>query len=119
MSPPIISNIRKTTVKAFSLGIIVGGFTAASTIAAFPAKATPDSVLEQIAIQEEPFICNTLTVKPTVSTLVRVMGVVQSTENLGDRDTGTVVAMAIMDGCDQFVPVVKRFVGMYSPGASA
>jgi len=119
MSLPTISNIRKTTVKAFSLGIIVGGFTAAGTIAAFPAKATPDSVLEQVAVQEEPYVCNTLSLKPSVSTLVRVMGVVQSTESLTDRDTGTVVAMAIMDGCDQFMPVIKRFIAMYAPGASA
>jgi len=119
MSKPIISNVRRTTVKAFSLGIITGGFIAAGTIAAFPAKATPDSVLERIAIQEEPYVCNTLSLRPSVSTLVRVMGVVQDTENLSDVDTGTVVGMAIFDGCDQFVPIVKRFIDMYSTEASA
>jgi hypothetical protein len=117
MSKPIITNVRKTTIKAFSLGIITGGFIAAGTIAAFPAKASPS--LEQIAVQEEPYVCNTLSLKPTVSTLVRVMGVVQSTENLGDQDTGTVVAIAIIDGCDQHLPVVKRFIAMYAPGATA
>jgi len=114
-----MSSVRKTTVRAFSLGIITGGFIAAGTIAAFPAKATPDSTLQQIAIQEEPYVCNTLELRPTVSTLLRVMEVVQSTESLGDQDTGTVVAMAIFDGCDQFVPVIKRFVAMYASGATA
>ena len=119
MSLPTITNIRKTTVKAFSLGIVTGGFIAAGTIAAFPAKATPDTVLEQIAIQEEPYVCNTLSIKPSVSTLVRVMGTVQSIESLSDRDTGTVVAMAIIDGCDQYLPVIKRFIAMYTPEGSA
>jgi hypothetical protein len=101
------------------LGIITGGFIAAGTIAAFPAKATPDTILEQIAIQEEPYVCNTLSLRPSVSTLVRVMGVVQDTENLSDRDTGAVVGMAIFDGCDQFVPIVKRFIDMYASEGSA
>jgi len=119
MSKPIITNVRRTTVRAFALGIVCGGFLTAATISAFPAKATPDTVLEQIAVQEEPYICTTLSIKPSVSTLVRVMGTVQSTEALSDRDTGTVVAMAIMDGCDEYLPVVKRFVAMYAPEGSA
>ena len=119
MSLPTISNVRNTTVKAFSLGIVTGGFIAAGTIAAFPAKASPDTVLEQIAIQEEPYICNTMSLRPSVSTLVKIMGTVQSTESLSDRDTGTVVAMAIIDGCDEYLPVIKRFIAMYSPEGSA
>ena len=119
MSPPIISNIRKTTVRAFALGIVCGGFLTAGTISAFPAKASPDTVLEQIAIQEEPYICSTMSLHPSVSTLVKVMSAVQATENLSDRDTGQVIGMAIIDGCDQFIPVIKRFIAMYSSGASA
>jgi len=119
MSVPTISNIRRTTVKAFSLGIIVGGFITAATIAAIPAKATPDSTLTTVAIQEEPFICNTMALHPTVSGLMKVMSSVQAVENLSAYDTGTVVALAIYDGCDQFVPVLQRFVSIYAEGRPA
>ena len=117
MSLPTISSIRRTTVKAFSLGIVCGGFITAATIAAVPAKA--DTPLTDVAVQEESFVCNTLSLHPTVSTLVKVLSSVQAVENLSAYDTGTVVTLAVYDGCDQFVPLLKRFVSIYAPGQPA
>ena len=119
MSKPTISNVRRTTVRAFALGIVTGGFITAATVAAFPAKATPDSVLADIAVQEEPFICNSMALKPSVSNLVAVLSTVQARENLTAYDTGTVITMAVLDGCEQFVPVLHRFIAIYVPGATA
>ncbi len=119
MSKPIISNVRKTTVRAFSLGIICGGFIAAGTIAAIPAKATPDSVLAGIAVAEEPYICGALQLRPTVSNLMTVLATVSARQNTTAYDTGAVITMAVFDGCDQFVPVLERFVAIYAPGQPA
>lgn len=119
MSKPIISNVRRTTVRAFSLGIICGGFLTAGTIAAIPAKATPDSVLADMAVTEEPYICNTLALHGTVSTLMTVLATVSARQHTTAYDTGTVVTMAVFDGCDQFVPVLERFVAIYAPGQPA
>jgi hypothetical protein len=119
MSKHSISNIRRTTVRAFSLGIVCGGFLTAGTIAAFPAKASPDTSLADIAVQEEPYVCNTLALKPTVSNLVTVLSAVQAAEHLTASDTGKVVTYAILDGCDQFVPVLNRFIAIYASGPTA
>jgi hypothetical protein len=118
MSKHSISNIRRTTVRAFSLGIVCGGFLTAGTIAAFPAKASPDT-LADIAVQEEPYVCNALALKPTVSNLVTVLSAVQAAEHLTASDTGKVVTYAILDGCDQFVPVLNRFIAIYASGPTA
>jgi len=118
MSKHSITNVRRTTIRAFSLGIVCGGFLTAGTIAAFPAKANPDT-LADIAVQEEPYICNTLALKPTVSNLVTVLAAVQAAEHLSMSDTGEVVTYAILDGCDQFVPILNRFIAIYAPGPTA
>ena len=117
MSKPTISNVRRTTVRAFALGIVTGGFITAATVAAFPAKA--DSALAGIAIEEEPYICNSLALRPTVSNLVTVLSTVAAREHLTAYDSGTVIAMAVADGCDQFIPVLERFIAIYAPGAAA
>ena len=119
MSKPIISNVRRSTVRAFSLGIICGAFLTAGTIAAIPAKATPDSVLADMAVTEEPYICNTLALHGTVSTLMTVLATVSARQHTTAYDTGTVVTMAVFDGCAQFVPVLERFVAIYAPGQPA
>lgn len=119
MSKLTISNVRRTTVRAFSLGIITGGFIAAGTMAAFPAKATPDSELVEIAIQQQPYICNALALKPSVSNLITVLATVQAREALTAYDSGEVVTMAVVDGCDRFIPVLERFIAIYAPGAAA
>jgi hypothetical protein len=119
MSKLTISNVRRTTVRAFALGVISGGFIAAGTVAAFPAKATPDSQLIDIAIQEQPYICNALALKPSVSNLITVLATVQAREAITAYDSGEVVTIAVVDGCDRFIPVLERFVAIYAPGAAA
>jgi hypothetical protein len=105
-------------VRAFSLGIICGGFIAAGTIAAIPAKATPDSVLADIAVAEEPYICNALALRGTVSNLVTILATVQARQHLSAYDTGAVISLAVFDGCEQFMPVLERFVAIYAEGAT-
>jgi len=34
-------------------------------------------------------------------------------------DSGEVVTMAVVDGCDRFIPVLERFIAIYAPGAAA
>ena len=119
MSKPTISNVRRSTVRAFSLGIICGGFITAGMIAAIPAKATPDAALANIAVIEEPYVCTALEIKPTVSNLMTVLATVSARQHTTAYDTGTVVTMAVYDGCDQFVPVLQRFVAIYAPGQPA
>lgn len=117
MSTPTISNVRRSTVRAFALGIICGGFITAATISAIPAKA--DSTLAGIAVSEEPYICGALQLKPTVSNLMTILSTVQAREHLSAYDSGSVVTMAVYDGCDQFMPVLSRFVAIYAPGQPA
>jgi hypothetical protein len=113
MSKFTIANVRRTTVRAFALGIICGGFITAGTIAAIPAKALPDSELADIAVTEQPYICNSLIMRGTVSNLITVLATVQARQSLSAYDTGSVITMAVFDGCDQFVPVLQRFVAIY------
>lgn len=111
-----MSALRTATVKGFSLGIITGSFlTAGAVLLAGDAKASPDisPSLVQDAVQAEPFICKSLANSPTVSMLMDVLQSVSATLRLGPGDTGTVVALAVSDGCPQYIPVLRRFIAIY------
>ena len=111
-----MSAIRTATVKGFSLGIIAGSFlTAGAVLLAGDAKASPDisPELVQTAIQVEPYVCRNLADSPTVSMLMSILVGVSEAAGLGPGDSGTVVALAVSDGCPQYVPVLRRFVAIY------
>jgi hypothetical protein len=48
-----------------------------------------------------------------------VLATVSARQHTTAYDTGTVVTMAVFDGCAQFVPVLERFVAIYAPGQPA
>lgn len=117
-----MSALRTATIKGFSLGLITGSFlTAGAVLLATPAKASPDisPALVQDAIQAEPFICRNLADSPTVSTLMSILVAVSDAASLSPGDTGTVVALAVSDGCPQYIPVLKRFVAIYGQDTSS
>ena len=112
-----MSALRTATVKGFSLGLITGSFlTAGAVLLATPAKASPDDIspkLVQDAIQVEPFVCRNLADSPTVSMLMSILVGVSEAAVLSPGDAGTVVALAVSDGCPQYIPVLKRFIAIY------
>ena len=117
-----MSALRTATIKGFSLGLIAGSFlTAGAVLLAGDAKASPDisPVLVEDAIQAEPFICKSLANSPTVAMLMDVLQSVSATLRLGPGDTGTVVALAVSDGCPQYLPVLQRFVNIYGDDTAA
>jgi hypothetical protein len=110
--------MRPSLIKAFSLGIIAGSFLTAALITVAPAKADPSDpspALIRDAVQAEPFVCQSLKDDPTVSQLISVLYAVAAADNLSAADTGTVVTMAVADGCPQYIPVLRRFVQIYAP----
>lgn len=117
-----MSAIRTATVRGFSLGLITGSFlTAGAVLLATPAKASPDDtspVLVQTAIQAEPFVCRNLADSPSVSMLMSVLVAVSEATGLPPGDTGRVVAIAVSDGCPQYIPVLKRFIAIYGDAPS-
>jgi len=115
--------MRTDTVRAFALGIITGSFlTAGVVMLTAPAKADPQITDELLsyAVDEEPFVCRSLAHTPTVGQLMDVLVTVSERDSLSAADTGTVVTLAVADGCPQYMPVLKRFVAIYAPnGATA
>lgn len=114
--------IRTVAVKGFSLGLIAGSFlTAGAVLLATPAKASPDisPELVQTAIQVEPYVCRNLADSPTVFMLMEILLGVSEAAGIGPGDTGTVVALAVSDGCPQYIPVLRRFIAIYGDDTTA
>lgn len=113
--------MRTQAVRAFALGIITGSFfTAGAVLLSAPAKADPISpALVQDAVNAEPYVCQALSDSPTVPTVVSILETVSAADRLSASDTGTVVALAVYDGCAKFVPVLDRFVALYATAPAA
>jgi len=113
MSPPIVSNVRKTTVKAFSLGIVCGGFITAATIAAVPAKAdTGDAVVAYTAVFGA-IVCQTLDAYPTFAGIIGV-GEAIADDGLSLHQAGEVLMMSATEICPRHLGLLERFVDSYN-----
>lgn len=110
--------MRNAIIKAYSLGIITGGFlTAGLAFAAGSAKADtdiPPSIIKT-AIQDEPFICRELADDSSITNLKAILAAVSAVEHLDGYGSGEVVALAVTDGCAQYTPVLERFAAIYGP----
>jgi hypothetical protein len=102
MSKPIISNIRRTTVRAFSLGIVTGGFITAATFSAIPARADTDSAVYAY---------------PTFSGIIGI-GEAISTDGLSMHQAGQVIAVSAMEICPRHLGLLQRFTDQYGQVAA-
>lgn len=115
--------MRTSIIRAYALGIITGGFlTAGIMFAAGPAKADPSDIPPSIvktAVEDQPWICRNLSDDPSVSNLTSILYAIGHVEHLSGYDSGEVVALAVSDGCAQFVPVLQRFAAIYTTSSTA
>ena len=113
MSPPIISNARKTTVRAFSLGIITGGFITAATILAVPAKADTGDAVYAYTATFGAIVCQTLDAYPTISGVIGV-GEAIAADGLSMHQAGEVLMMSATEICPRHLGLLQRFVDSYN-----
>lgn len=102
------SSIRRTTIRAFSLGIITGSFlTAGIVLGTAPAKADP-------ANEVATLVCSSLDQNPTVD---NVVAIVNDLVRFGasPEQAGQIVAISVMEYCTRNIPVVEAFVQVYAP----
>ena len=117
MSKPIISNIRKTTVRAFSLGIVAGGFITAATFSAIPARADTDAAVYAYAATFGGIVCSTLDEYPTFSGIIGI-GEAISTDGLSMHQAGQVIAVSAMEICPRHLGLLQRFTDQYGQVAA-
>jgi len=112
MSLPTISNVRKTTVKAFSLGIIVGGFITAATIAARPAKADTGDAVYAYTATFGAVVCQTLDSYPTFNGVIGI-GQAIAADGLSMKQAGQVLMMSAIEICPRHIGLLRRFADQY------
>jgi hypothetical protein len=117
MSKPSISNVRKTTVRAFSLGIVAGAFITAATFSAIPARADTDSAVYAYAASFGGIVCSTLDEYPSFSGIIGI-GEAISTDGLSMHQAGQVIAVSVIEICPRHLALVKAFVNS-NTGAAA
>lgn len=88
---------------------------AAALISAQAAKADP--VSNYAALNAGP-ICSTIADYPTVAGVTGVLSGVMEESGFTAYQAGEVVAAAVIGWCPQYVPVLQRFVAVYSDGAN-
>jgi len=117
MSKPMISNVRRTTVRAFSLGIICGGFLTAGTIAAFPAKADTDSMVFAYAATYGSAVCSTLDSYPSFE---GILGIGQSIieDGMTGYQAGEVIGVSVIEICPRHMGLLNAFVNSNSMAAA-
>jgi len=108
-----MNNIRKTTVRAFSLGIVCGGFIAAATIAAVPAKADTDNAVYAYTATFGAIVCQTLDTYPTISGVIGV-GEAIAADGLSMHQAGEVLMMSATEICPRHLGLLERFVDSYN-----
>jgi len=112
MSKPTISNVRKTTVKAFSLGIVCGGFITAATIAAVPAKADTGDAVYAYTATFGSIVCQTLDTYPTFSGIIGI-GEAIAADGLTMHQAGQVLVMSATEICPRHLGLLRRFADNY------
>ena len=103
--------MRPGTLRAYALGVISGSIIAAGLAVMTAPMAKADSVYDTV-------ICDELDAAPAVSTIV-VLGLALGDEGYSGYDAGRIVAMAVMEDCQQHIPLLRRFATMYGSTANA
>jgi hypothetical protein len=112
MSLPTISNLRKTTVRAFGLGIVCGGFITAATIAAVPAKADTDNAVYAYTATFGAIVCQTLDTYPTFNGITGI-GKAIAADGLTMHQAGQVVLMSATEICPRHLGLLRRYTDTY------
>ena len=112
MSTPTITNIRRTTVKAFALGIITGAFITAGTVAAIPARADTDSVVFAYVATFGGIVCSTLDQYATFDGIIGI-GQALAEDGLTGHQAGQVVAVSAIEICPRHLALVRAFGDTY------
>ena len=113
MSKPTISNVRKTTVKAFGLGIVCGGFIAAATIAAVPAKADTGDAVYAYTATFGSVVCQTLDSYPTFSGVIGI-GEAIAADGLSMKQAGQVMMLSAFEICPRHLGLLRSFADDYN-----
>jgi hypothetical protein len=107
-----MNNIRKTTVRAFSLGIVCGGFITAATIAAVPAKADTDNAVYAYTATFGAIVCQTLDTYPTFSGVIGI-GEAIAADGLSMHQAGQVMLMSATEICPRHLGLLRRYADSY------
>ena len=110
MSTPTISTLRKTTVRAFALGLMCGAFLTAGIVAATPAKADP-TTLAYAAVMGE-IVCTTLAQFPTYSGVTGI-GQAITEDGLTLDQAGEVMWMSVANICPEHTSLLMRYAARY------
>jgi hypothetical protein len=95
---------KHDTRRALTL-VGIGGMIAAGCIfGAGVAKASPDP-------------CTALATSPTVGTVEQLVIAYMAT-GLAPGDAGELIAVDVLSGCPEYVPVLRRFIAAYAPSGS-
>jgi len=112
MSLPTISNIRRTTARAFGLGIVCGGFITAATIAAVPAKADTGDAVYAYTATFGAIVCQTLDSYPTFSGVIGI-GQAIAADGLSMHQAGQVLMLSALEICPRHLGLLRSFADDY------
>jgi hypothetical protein len=109
MSKPIVSNLRRSTIRAFCLGIITGSFlTAGMVLLAGPARADTDRLVVAYASVFGGAVCSTLDQYPSSSGIIGIgKSIVE--DGLTGYQAGQVIALSVMDICPRHTGLMDDF----------
>ena len=110
MSTPTISTLRKTTVRAFALGVVSGAFLTAAIVAAAPAKAD-STTLAYTAVMGE-IVCTTLSEFPAFTGITGI-GQAIVADGLTLDQAGEVMWMSVANLCPEHTSLLMRYAARY------
>lgn len=101
----------RTAPKVFAAGIITGALIVAGTIVAAPGKA--EVTQRDVAIYAVA-VCGALDESPSVGTVVG-LGLGLGDQGYSGYDAGQIIAIAVMQRCPEYEPVLRRFSELFAP----
>jgi hypothetical protein len=110
MSIPTITSVRKTTVRAFALGVVTGAFLTAGIVAATPAKADPTALAYSAVMGEA--VCTTLAEFPSHSGITGI-GQAIAKDGLTLNQAGEVMWMSVANICPQYTSLLMSYSARY------
>lgn len=102
--------VRPRTARRFVILFIVGWLIAAALTTAGVVKADTERELVQYAVQHEALICGQLAADPTVDGLDAVLMRVEFGWGFDSFSAGSIVRMAVQDGCPCYLPVLAEYL---------
>jgi hypothetical protein len=113
MSEPIVSNLRRSTIRAFCLGIITGSFlTASMVLLAGPARADTDRIVVSYAAMYGGVVCTTLAQFPTYSGVTGI-GQAIAEDGLTLDQAGEVMWMSVANICPEHTSLLMRYAARF------